>query len=205
MRKKNVSWGIIVVWLILFFPVGLVLLCRKVSREKFERVANGKFLRRFGWVLFSFSVFYFLLAVTGHLQAEDRGNIVSGVLLIFIIFGGGGLLAVSRGNEMIYLGQKYYRYVSLVNASGDGSVEQIAAAYPAAFDQTVSDLQAMIRDGYFRDAYLDLAGKKLVLPKQKEEPAGTSFRQAVRCRNCGAPNTIVSGMAAECEYCGCPL
>ena len=60
--------------LILFFPVGLVLLCRKVSREKFERVANGKFLRRFGWVLFSFSVFYFLLAVTGHLQAEDRGN-----------------------------------------------------------------------------------------------------------------------------------
>ena len=56
MRKKNVSWGIIVVWLILFFPVGLVLLCRKVSREKFERVANGKFLRRFGWVLFSFSL-----------------------------------------------------------------------------------------------------------------------------------------------------
>lgn len=214
MQKKSFSWGIIALMFILFFPIGIWMLVKKMTDEKFNYIKNGKSLKILAWILIGFAVVYLIMGVTGELETEDGSSVVGGVIMMLMIFGGGGAFALYKAHSYIKKGTKYNRYISIINSINDTLIDNIAAAYPTSFEQAAKDLQSMLDDGYFMNAYVDLNRRELIMP-QKSAPANVAVNQStfpssgqptsVKCKNCGATNTVVLGTANECEYCGSPL
>ncbi len=215
MQKKSFSWGIIILMLFLFFPVAIYMIVKKMSSEKFNMIKNGKSLKILGWVLIGFAAMYLLLGITGELQTEDGSSAVGGIIVAECIFGGLGALSLVKGIQYIKCGEKYNRYVSVVNASNDLLIDNIAAAIPTTYEKAAADLQAMIDAGYFMNAYVDLNRRELVMHRNQQSNYANTYTvypqnagaktMSKKCPNCGATNTVVEGIACECEYCGSPL
>ena len=214
MQKKSFSWGIIALMFFLFFPVGIWMLVKKMTDEKFNYIKNGKSLKILAWILIGFAIIYLIMGITGELEAEDGASVIGGVIMMLVIFGGGGAFALYKAHSYIKKGTKYNRYISIINSSNDTLIDNIAAAYPTSFEQAAKDLQSMLDDGYFMNAYVDLNRRELIMPPKAatvnvavNQNTSPSYGQptSVKCKNCGATNTVVPGTANECEYCGSPL
>lgn len=214
MQKKSFSWGIIALMFFLFFPIGIWMLVKKMTDEKFNYIKNGKSLKILAWILIGFAVMYLIMGITGELETEEGSSVVGGVIVMLMIFGGGGAFALYKAHSYIKKGTKYNRYISIINSSNDTLIDNIAAAYPTSFEQAAKDLQSMLDDGYFMNAYIDLNRRELIMP-QRSVSVNVTVNQntahadaqptSVKCKNCGATNTVVPGTANECEYCGSPL
>lgn len=214
MQKKSFSWGIIALMFILFFPIGIFMLIKKMTDEKFNYIKNGKALRIFAFILIGIGILYLIMGITGELETEDGSNVLFGVIVMLLIFVGGGSFSLYKANWYIKKGTKYNRYVSIVNSSTDTLIDNIAAAYPTSFEEASSDLQSMINDGYFMNAYVDLNSRELIMPQRftdsqtvvnQGSSSANGQLESVKCKNCGATNKVASGTAGECEYCGSPL
>ena len=214
MQKKSFSWGIIALMFFLFFPIGIWMLVKKMTDEKFNYIKNGKSLKILAWILIGFAVMYLIMGITGELETEDGSSVVSGVIVMLMIFGGGGAFALYKAHSYIKKGTKYNRYVAIINSSNDTLIDNIAAAYPTSFEQAAKDLQSMLDDGYFMNAYVDLNRRELIMPPKAatvnvavNQSTSPSYGKptSVKCKNCGATNTVVPGTVNECEYCGSPL
>lgn len=215
MKKKAFSWGIIVLMLFLFFPVGIYMIVKKVSSEKFNMIKNGKSLKILGWVLIGFAVMYLLLGITGELETEDGLSTFGEIMIAVCIFVGFGALSLVKGTKYIKRGKKYDRYVSVINASDDLQIDNIAAAIPTTYENALADLQAMIDAGDLMNAYVDLECRELVILRNQRSNYSNTYTTVLRsaaarpipkrCPNCGAPNTVIEGKTCECEYCGSPL
>ena len=208
MQKKSFSWGIIALMFFLFFPIGIWMLVKKMTDEKFNYIKNGKSLKILAWILIGFAVMYLIMGITGELETEDGSSVVGGVIVMLMIFGGGGAFALYKAYSYIKKGTKYNRYVSIINSSNDTLIDNIAAAYPTSFEQAAKDLQSMLDDGYFMNAYVDLKRRELIMPPKAttvnvavNQNTSPSYGQptSVKCKNCGATNTVVPGTVNECE------
>lgn len=204
MQKKSASWGAITLWLIFFFPIGIFLIIKKVTNEKFSYIKNGKALKNLGIVLMCFGAIYLITSITDDVA----------MLTAFFIFGGLGVLSFIKGNQYIKKGNKYNRYVSIINANNNMLIDNIAAAYPTSFEQAAKDIQSMLDDGYFMNSYIDLNRRELIMPQRatavnvvvNQPVTPINFQpHSIKCQNCGATNKVVPGVANECEYCGSPL
>lgn len=213
MQKKSFSWGVIIVMFFVFFPVGIWMLVKKMTDEKFNYIKNGKSLRVLAWVLIGFAALYLIMWITGEFTTINGSGVAGSVIMMILIFGGSGAFTFYKANSYIRKGTKYQRYISIINSSHDRLIDRIAAAYPTSFEQAAKDLQSMLDDGYFTNAYVDLNRRELIMPKTAavnivvNQPAVAANPQtkSVKCKNCGATNTVVPGAANECEYCGSPL
>ncbi len=189
------------------------MIAKKMAVEKFSYIKNGQSLKVLAWILICLGIIYLILGFSGDLKTEDGSSATGIIIVIVMLFLGGGIFALYKAHEYIKKGQKYSRYVSIVNSGNDTLIDRIAAAYPTTYDEAVKDLQAMINDGYFLNAYINLNRRELVMPQitsannvVNRKPSVPERRPiTVKCKNCGAPNTIIPGTVKECDYCGSPL
>lgn len=176
---------------------------------------RGASYRKWGWVLMVFAAIYLLMGVTGELRYVDGSPAVGATIMMTVLCGGGGWLCLRKGADLQMRAQRYERYVSIVRSGGDALIDRIAAAYPTTYEQAVTDLQAMLRMGYFADSYVDLERRELVMPERMTapvrfdssvgEPEKETAARVIQCPHCGAVNTVRSGAVKECEYCGSPI
>lgn len=204
MGGKRVSWGIVILLFVLFFPVGIWLLASKMTREKGRERENGKGLKWFGWTLVALAAVYIIMGLCGELTVEPGESLVGGLVLMTVLLGGGGAFMIWKGKDYMARGAMYARYAAIARAQPDGSIYRIAEAYPARYDQAVHVLKQMVEDGYFPGGYLDETRRELVLPGHSPV-SGQGKPKRVTCPNCGAHQTLESGGADSCEYCGSPL
>lgn len=225
MQKKSFSWGIVILLFILFFPVGIWMLVKKMTSETTNYEKNGRALKNFGCVLFCFGIVYLIMGISGQLVLKGGGSILPAMAAAIALFGGGGLFMISKGSQLIKRGKKLNKYVAIINAAQDTSIASIAAAYPTTYEIALVDLQQVLDAGYFPDCHLDVHRREFITPVSKPAPvaaghasestwasAGTppaasipEQPRIVKCANCGADNTVVPGAVTECEYCGSPL
>jgi hypothetical protein len=213
-QKKSTSWGVVILLLIIFWPVGLFLLYRKITGDKAEALKNSKILNIFGGVFIAFAVIYLLMAITGNAKTKDGSSDLGSLMVAFVFFGGGGAFMMYTAKKMKINAEKLKKYIAIVINNNEKSIDNIAAAMPTSYEQTTKDLQKMIDDGYFENAYIDVSNREIVLiNKSNRQTNSTSNIQmnshvnepqinVVACRNCGANNKVVEGQVCECEYCG---
>lgn len=213
--RRGLSWGWIIFLLIIFFPVGIPLLIKKVNSEKFYYDSNGRSLLVLGRVLIGIGVFYMLIGLGGNLSSQyeipDPGTFLIGCLL-FVMF---GMISIYYGSKLLRRSENLKRYMALVDPSGDTSIVSIAALFPTSFENACKDLQFMIDEGFFQNAFLDLQKKQIRRHESKEnnvemqsEDLTTENAQkqnTIRCSNCGAISKNKKDRYAECDYCGSPL
>jgi len=205
----GLSWAVVIVVLIIFWPVGIYLLYRKLTSDKKAAMTSGNVVFIVGLALLCLGIFAVIVG------PSDPAEAVSGRIEYLVIFVGTGLALRLIGFFGKARAARYKKYIALIINQRITSMDNIAAAVPAKYESVVKDLQKMINIGYFAGAYINSGSRDIVLP-QVQGPAmgqapGNTYGAApgqlmdVICKNCGANNQIAEGQAAECEYCGSPL
>lgn len=201
-QAKTTSWGWIIFWLIIFWPVGLYLVVKKLDIDKSALMSNKtRILTVIGWVLI-FVGFVGTVSILG--EEGDIGSLTVGLILIV-----GGVLLLVRSLKIKKLAIKYKKYINIVVNQDVRSIDDIASAVDRPYDDVVEDLQHMINIGYLNDAYIHKGKREIILKQVSAHSAnqeGSVFQsqeqgKVVRCSGCGANNVVTIGKVSECEYC----
>ena len=130
------------------------------SQRKTEKKLNKKRLGKSGWTLASlFTGIMFILAAMGSTDdPQFRMQIgIAGVVFL----GVAGVLKLIQNARA----KKIRTYESRVNMNGNTSIDDLAAYVGKPFNKVADDLQAMIADGFFPGAYVDLENRLLVMTR----------------------------------------
>ena len=208
MASKGTSWGWIIFWLIIFWPVGLYLDIKKMSVDK-SAMMSGKTssVSINGWILVVFGVIGLLGVLTDPSDIDAAGVFIGFALIA------GGVLLLLKTSKIKKTAIKYKNYIDIVINHEDRSIDNISSSLGLSYDIVLKELQNMIEIGYLRDAYIHHSNREIVF--KKHEPAvqaqssmsaqGEFNTTAVQCPGCGANNVIVVGRVTECEFCGTPI
>ena len=133
------------------------------TQRRNEKKLNKKRLGKSGWTMASLitGILFVLTAVMSTDVPEMRMGIgVAGVILLLI-----------AGISKLVLSAKAKRirtYEAKINKKGNTSIDELAAYVGKPFSKVADDLQAMIADGFFPEAYVDINNRLLVMTKNGE-------------------------------------
>lgn len=191
-KNKTMSWGLIIFLCIIFWPVGLFFLFKKINADKSATLQSSKKVFIISYVLIAMGVIY----LAGSAEKEPSS---SGVAVLFII-GGIWLFVVAR--KMKANGEKYKKYISIVINQRLFDIDNIASSVGVTYEVARRDLQKMIDTGYFTDAFINASTREIVLVSNSSEVKSQVQSKVVACKSCGANNSIIVGQNNICEYCG---
>ena len=193
------SWIWIIFWFVLFWPIGVILLLRKLTRDRSAMMKDSRTVAFTSYLLIGVGVFWLLTGFAGN-------------FLMTIMFISVGIWLNFTSRKMKATGDRYKKYISMIVNQSQTSIDNIASATGVSYEVAVKDLQKMIDSAYFTGAYIDVGNREIILAQtQIPEPQKiTEFQTAmpqervVSCNGCGA-NNRVTGNVGQCDYCGSPL
>ncbi len=196
-KKKRTSWLLIILCLILFFPVGILLWYRRWTEDKKETIANSQKVINTAWVVISFGVIYLIMTFT----EKDGASYIIG----FFVCVGFGLWMMHCAKSMRARGERYNRYVKVINESEKTRISDIALAVSLPANVVTKDLYEMIASDFFPGAYLDMERQEIVYGERtsiQKKPLKKGKSKIMICSGCGARNEVFKDDCKECEYCG---
>ena len=213
MNKTKSGWAGTIIWLILFWPVGLFRLFKKFNDKATLMGGKTKALTVTAWVLIAFSAFCLVISFGADIFAEAWF-----ICLAFFAWIAGGILILLKVEKSKKKAEQYRKYLNVIVNSGERSIDNIASAMSVTYEAARSDIQAMIDDGFLKGACIHEGKREVVLRQdapiaqpvyatQSSTAVETAPPQikTVRCSGCGANNVVTDGCVTECEYCGTPL
>lgn len=195
-QKKVTSWGVIILWMILFYPVGIYLLVRRLIRT--GKVRLGNLLAGIGWFFVVFMILSLMLGLTGNMQHDD-GRIytmkeILGIDVAYLLI----------GLPLIYFGRKQQKkeriikaYLPRIRNSRDGSLDDLAIACQDSYETVCQNIQMMIDKKVLADSYIDVQRRVLVSPLIGQL---SEKRFTITCPYCGAI-IEVGPSGGKCPYC----
>lgn len=199
-HKKKLSWGWIIFWIVVFWPVGLYLAIKRMSlRPKAITIAF------IAWSLIGTAGLLLLVEFSAGVDAAETTFI--------LIMGISGILLLRKSFSIKKDAVRYERYIDIING-GVLDIDSIASTVALPYNVVIKDLHKMLELEYLEYAYIDNGNRKIVFGQQILDPHfihNTPSNQAheetksVRCPGCGAHNVITVGKVTECEYCGTPI
>ncbi len=207
---KRTSGWVVFAWFILFFPVGIYFLHRRLTEDRTESLRNSKIVNVLGWILVSMGALYIILLFTAD---NDRESIISALIILGGIFIIPGLRVLYGAKKMKQKGMRYNRYYHIINGR-ISSIAEIARSAAVPPKIALTEIQDMIDCGFIPGAYIDLNRLEIILPGSRSNIRQVILNQAnqkekrkkaINCPNCGANGVVTEGTATECEYCGTPL
>jgi hypothetical protein len=155
------SWIPAIIMLVIFWPVGLIMLAKRFQRltnvESSSRRAKG--LSSFGWVLLVLGI----LAFTGNFW----GGFMPAAFMTV-----GGVAMIGYSGRLKKARRRFDKYLAVVGNRKVMRVRDIAAAIPVTEEQACQDLEQMIDEGCFPEgAYLDMSTRALEIDGAAMEEA----------------------------------
>ena len=207
MKQRKKSWVWVVFWSVLFWPVGLYLLFRKMHSDKSIILKSVSKVSAISFVLLFMGLFNLLIALT----ARDIGERLSFFEYGAIALGAGGIWLLFISRKMKMDGERYKKYIALIVNQNQTAIDNIALALGISYEAAVKDLRKMIVAGYFTSAHIDENKREIILASSNTSQqaslmsAATTAQVTVKltaCVSCGANNRVTVGDIVECEYCG---
>ena len=191
---KPISWTLVIVCLIIFWPAGMFLLVKKFATDRAATISipRNTPLTIVGWGL---SIFGGVGLITELTREADAFGICFAMALLV-----GGALILLQLRKIKKQGQKYKKYINIIVNSEERDIPDMARAFGISYDEARKTIQEMVEKGYFPGAYIHEADRKIVMP-DCDDIDDVEMR-AVTCRSCGARNRVAVGKVGECEYCG---
>jgi len=159
------SWIPSIIMLVIFWPVGLFMLVKKLQNVSDASVSASRArpLSVIAWVLMALGV----LALIGSVN-------ISFFPSLFLLIGGISLFSYS--GKLDKARKRYDKYLAVVGNRKVMRLRDIAAAIPVSEEQARQDLEQMIADGRFPEGtYLDMSTRALVID-------GTAVEEAPRSK-----------------------
>ena len=130
------------------------------SQRKNEKKLNKKRLGKSGWTIAGLALgVLFLMSAAGSGDDPTFRLQCAAVGAAFLAASGITKLITSRKGKLIRT------YESKINMNGNTSIDELAAAVGKSFEKTADDLQQMIVDGFFGEAYIEINNRLLVMTR----------------------------------------
>ena len=130
------------------------------AQRRNEKKLNKKRLGKSGWTVASLVTgILFLMSAAG---SSGDPEFALGTAIV------GGILIAAAGITKLVLNTRAKRirtYEAKINRNGNTSIDDLAAAVGKPFNKVADELQAMIADGFFPEAYVDINNRMLVMTK----------------------------------------
>ena len=201
------SWPIIIISSLAFWPIGILLIWRRLSLDKKSAIVSGKLVSILGWIGIAFAALMILV------MFSEEGS--SDMMIAVVFFAAAGLTLIFFGRKIIKTAERFKKYISIVVNHNETMIVNIAAAIPTSFDTAKKELQKMIDKGYFAGAYINHGSGEIILPKLQNQEVSAPAQNisasvntemtVISCKGCGANNKIIKGSISECQYCSSPL
>ena len=201
-KTETHSWALVIFLLIIFWPVGVYFLVKKLSVDKQASLSSGRKMMIWGWVIVGMGI------ISWGTLIED--SLVSGTFgTLFFIFAGLALVYVGRKSSIN--AEKYKSYIDIIVNKKVRSIATISSAIPVTHDIAIKDIQEMIKKGFFEDAYINYNVDEIVLSSADGIDAKINNHSntnqkvqmiVVPCNGCGANNKVEKGEVEKCQYCG---
>ncbi|QUW21937.1 hypothetical protein JSQ81_19560 [Sporosarcina sp. Marseille-Q4063] len=194
---KTHSWPLIIFLLIIFWPVGVYFLVRKLSVDKIASLSSGRKMTIWGWIIAGMGVISWTSLI------ED--GFIDGTLgMLFFVFL--GLTLVYLGKKSSIRAAKYKRYIDIIVNKRVRSIPTISSAIPVSHDVAIKGIQEMINKGFFEDAYINYNQDIIIFSTEDEIDERVRNHKiemiVVPCNGCGANNQVEKGRVEKCQYCG---
>jgi len=211
MNKNNLPWSVVIIVLLVFWPVGIYLLFKKLSSDKTSTMSksSGKKIKIVGWVLIVFGG----LALIGSMDGNTE--VSTPIISLFMI--GGGVMLLRSAKKTKEEANSFRTYINIIVNNGETHILNIASAVGKSNEQVKIDIKKMIDKGILPTAYIDESRNEIILQTRKntnyqsqtqmgyQSQTQTVKQKIVTCPNCGANNAIIEGQIGECEYCATML
>lgn len=193
----------IIIAFICFWPIGCILLYLRwqIREGKFVALTKTLYICGIGLVLFG---------STGIIASFDGGmdaGIFFIALLMFIVPGGIlALIGFKRKNQI----KGYKGYLNYINSRRVIKIDDLCNNLNVNYDTAMNILADMINKGmikgYLTDNELKFKNNNenanIVVENNQEVPSKPKETKVIKCKECGAKNTLPVGETKECEYCG---
>ncbi len=205
MSKKGTSWGWIIFWFACFWPVGLVLLIKKLNDKSLMMTGKTGVYSAFAWFLIIIGLLAFLAFFANPLGEYEIGLLPYAVATLV-----GGFVILHQVRKVKKAFTRYTKYIDLIQNKSVCNVDAIANTVRLPYVVVIRELQEMISEGYLNGYYINHIRRIVVAKDQRPQGQGARPVNArnvvtVRCSGCGANNAVAAGVVSECEYCGSPV
>lgn len=199
------SWPVIILALCFFWPIGILLLMKRVSVDKKAAMSVGRLIGGIGIASYFIAAVMFIACLSDGFGSDDIG------IILFFSIAGFALRKVSR--KVKKDAENVKKNLSVIVNGNERQIDAIASSMGKTYDTAKNDIQKMIDKGYLKNAYINEGTREVVLPNNNIQAhvgiaanttANNITPRIVSCPCCGANNTIIGDMG-ECEYCGSPL
>jgi hypothetical protein len=186
-----ISGPTIVLFILLFWPVGIYLAYKRARIDKKAAVTISTLIIILG-VIFLFNTSRFF---SNGLVGIDVENIIFCIIT--------GTILISFGIYTRRSAKRFLNHIELVVEQGDTSIDNIADSMSSTYDEVKKDMQELIGDEYFNGSFPDGSRREMVF--SMNDSLGKTGPQAAACKSCGAINKVNAGAVGECEFCGSPI
>lgn len=201
-----ISWPVIIIAFILFFPVGILLAWTRHTLNKKAYLYSGNSIII---ILGCISLFGALVGFISSIFKGFKDGTASAIIFYLLI--GAIFFAVDRKLKTYTANSR--KYISIVIRDRVMDIDNIAATLPTSYENAKRDLQRMLNKGFFPGAYINEEERQIILPQRHTESSKNKSNnttesvkmQLVKCNGCGAQNSIPVGTIGECEFCGSKL
>lgn len=183
-----------------FWPVALVLLYLRWCRLHGKYKANNYILLIAGSGLIMFGM-------VGMMSFFDSGDMVDFMLASCLFLLPGGICAYFWYKRHQQL-KGYQKYLDYIKIRKQIKIDQLCNKLNVGYDTAINMLTEMINKGLIQgyiendELFLDSVGRSIPFTMESNDYNSKKETKVIKCKECGAKNTVVVGKKAECEYCG---
>lgn len=201
MKKKIYQyWIVIILALIIFWPVGLILLYLKFrdnSKNKFIFSGTIKIIIGVCSVLFA------LIGVAAEID-QPTGEVAVTIIMVSMF--------LALGGAFIYFGMKnikeakiYENIRNLINFQEVENIEEIARKLKITEEKAIQYISKAVTLGFCNND-IEYENKKIIYKKKiKKEEEKKKHERIIKCECCEGINHINDIQTKACEYCGMEL
>lgn len=138
---------------------------------------------------------------------KDINPVVGTVMTLFCLAAAaGGFLNLRKCFLQKAALAKYREYIPRLSDDPEKSTGKLAASMGVPVEKVEKHLEQLIKLGLIRNAYVDKAAHKLVLPDLGlYEKAPKTVMVPVRCSCCCGTTSVPENTVGVCQYCGSPV
>lgn len=194
LKKWLISWPGIIITLIIFWPMGCILLYIKARRSlKAKRI-----------VLIGIAIFCYLMTFAGiSITLESLNDDLGINIFVTILFFSGAIASTIFGVRALKNYNYYKKYVNKIGARSKISIYELAQKMETTPETTINDVRNAIKYNMIK-AYIDENEDIIVINdiqniniNVEQEPEIS----VLQCNNCGATNKVIEGKENHCEFC----
>ena len=207
-QKSGISWPVIIIAFIFFWPLGIVLLILR-SRNKTETYTIWKRTRVIGWILLIIGILFvivFIADIADGYHYEHLGDVIF-MLALGLGFAIGGIATLTTSKKQRAKSDRYKMYINFIINNEIEDIADIAHKMNISIAAVINELTTMISKGFLGTYIIDVKANRVFCPNKeriKQEEKERNTRVVICSNGCGASN-VINTPVGRCEYCQSPI